>query len=121
MNLFEIVGTIQRVNIQEKNAFITILAKDGPNDAEFISVTSFQPDFCRKYLDEKNKPIAVRGHIHINKHNEEYTTELIADKFYFIGAKNQNGTTNAAADDADATAINEDCFSQTDKKLPWEI
>ena len=86
MNNFNILGKIQRVNIaqSQKNAFVTILVKPNRDTAEFITVTSFNPMFVAKYL-RPEKWIACSGHIHINRHNETYSTELIADNFYFVG------------------------------------
>lgn len=86
MNNFNILGKIQRVNISktQKNAFVTILVKPNKDTAEFITVTSFNPLFVAKYL-RKDKWIACTGHIHINKFDDKYTTELIVDNFYFVG------------------------------------
>lgn len=85
MNNFNIVGKIQKCFMPSQEvAFITILVKRDKDNAEFIEVTTFNTMFAAKYL-RPGKWIACTGHIHINKHNKEYKTELIADQFFFVG------------------------------------
>lgn len=91
MNTVNLVGKIIRKQETGKVTYITISCR-ASRETEFISITSFQTDFISKYFPI-GKWIGVRGHIHINKVNNEYITEIISDDLYFVGDKTE--TTNA--------------------------
>lgn len=99
MNNVSLVGKIIRKNEMSNVTYLTIAVKTAKKDTEYISVTVFQTDFVKQYFPE-NKWIGILGHIHINKHNDKYSTEIIADDLYFVGDKTQ-----VSADDI----------------LPWEV
>lgn len=94
MNIFSLVGKIKDIKSFEKVAYITICVKSAftkQDQYDYIDVTSFSPEWIQQYF-WVDKWIAVTGHIHINKREDEtgkptYKTELIADKVYFVGDK----------------------------------
>ena len=85
MNTVNLVGKIIRKQETGKVTYITIACR-ASKETEFISITSFQTDFISKYFPV-GKWIGIRGHIHINKVNDQYTTEIISDDLFFIGDK----------------------------------
>ena len=85
MNTVNLAGKIIRKQETGKVTYITIACR-ASKETEFISITSFQTDFISKYFPV-GKWIGVRGHIHINKVNDQYTTEIISDDLFFIGDK----------------------------------
>lgn len=85
MNTVNLVGKIIRKQETGKVTYITIACR-ASKETEFISITSFQTDFISKYFPV-GKWIGVRGHIHINKVNDQYITEIISDDLFFIGDK----------------------------------
>lgn len=104
-----LAGKIIRKRDFDKVSYITIACKEGKAETEFIPVTIFQTDFLTKYFTE-GKWIGIRGHIHINKHNNEYATEIIADDLFFIGDKTQEKQTPSDGF----------TFDDLDVLLPWE-
>lgn len=83
MNNVTIVGKIQRMTLLEKVVYITVCScRRG--EYEYIPVTVFQVDFFKRNFYE-GKWIAIEGHLHINKQNEKYITEVIADNISFCG------------------------------------
>lgn len=98
MNTVSIVGKLIRKQETGKVTYLTIASRTS-RETEFISVTSFQTDFISKYFPE-GKWIGIRGHIHINKVNDQYITEIISDDLFFIGDKTENNTAdNGRADE----------------------
>ena len=87
MNTVNLVGKIIRKQETGKVTYITIACR-ASKETEFISITSFQTDFILKYFPV-GKWIGIRGHIHINKVNEQYITEIISDDLFFIGDKTE--------------------------------
>lgn len=85
MNIVTITGKIIRKQETGKVTYLTIACRTS-RETEFISITSFQTDFISKYFPV-GKWIGVRGHIHINKVNDQYITEIISDDLFFIGDK----------------------------------
>lgn len=104
-----LVGKIIRKRDFDKVTYITIACKEGKAETEFIPVTVFQTDFLNKFFHE-GKWIGIRGHIHINKHNNEYVTEIIADDLFFIGDKPQE---NQGKNDFMS-------FEDLPGELPWD-
>lgn len=88
MNTVNLVGKIIRKQETGKVTYITIACR-ASKETEFISITSFQTDFISKYFPV-GKWIGVRGHIHINKVNDQYITEIISDDLFFIGDKTES-------------------------------
>lgn len=88
MNTVNLVGKIIRKKETGKVTYI-IIACRASKETEFISITSFQTDFISKYFPV-GKWIGVRGHIHINKVNDQYITEIISDDLFFIGDKTES-------------------------------
>ena len=88
MNNVTIVGKIQRINYAEsgKMCFITIREKRNAEETNFLDVVCFSPDFIKRNFKD-NSWIGINGHLHSNKHNEEYKTDVIADSIYFVGEK----------------------------------
>lgn len=101
MNIVNLVGRIQEIYIKNKVCYIKIGVRQSRDIIEWISVTSFSTDFIQRNFC-KGKWIGITGHIHINLHNGNYETEIIADNIYFVGnrtdTENQsnNLTTNNA-------------------------
>lgn len=83
MNKVILAGKIIRETRNDKVTYATIMCRSR-KEYEYISVTIFNTDFYNKYF-RKDKWILIEGHIHINKHNETYTTEIIVDDISFIG------------------------------------
>ena len=87
MNKILINGKITRVKPFEKVIYATICTRTG-NDYEFIPVTIFNTEFFKRYF-YVGKWIAIEGHIHVNQHNDNYTTEIIVDEMNFSGDANE--------------------------------
>ena len=87
MNTVTIVGKIIRKQETGKVTYLTIASRTS-RETEFISVTSFQTEFISKYFPE-GKWIGITGHIHINKINDSYITEIISDNIFFVGDKTE--------------------------------
>lgn len=87
MNKVIITGKIIRIKTFEKVIYATICTRTN-GEYEFIPVTIFNTDFFKKYFYEK-KWITVEGHIHINQHENNYITEIIADELHFTGDSNE--------------------------------
>lgn len=87
MNIVNLVGKIIRKQETGKVTYITIACR-ASKETEFISITSFQTDFISKYFPV-GKWIGVRGHIHINKKDKKYITEIISDDIFFVGDKTE--------------------------------
>lgn len=87
MNKILINGKITRVKPFEKVIYATICTRTG-NEYEFIPVTIFNTEFFKRYF-YVGKWIAIEGHIHVNQHNDNYTTEIIVDEMNFSGDANE--------------------------------
>jgi single-stranded DNA-binding protein len=86
MNKVILNGKITRINECEKVIYFTICVRSG-NEYEYIPITTFNTIFFKRYF-EQGKWICVEGHLHTNKHNGTYTTEIIADSLNFSGDAN---------------------------------
>ncbi len=87
MNTVIINGKITDVKPLEKVIYAKICARTG-KDYEFIPVTIFNTEFFKRYF-HVGKWIALEGHIHTDKHNGEYKTEIIVDEMHFSGDANE--------------------------------
>ena len=87
MNKVIINGKITNVKPFDKVIYATICSRTG-KDYEFIPVTIFNIEFFKRYF-YVGKWISLEGHIHVNKHNDEYNTEIIVDEMHFVGDANE--------------------------------
>lgn len=83
MNKAIITGKITNVKVLDKVIYATICART-EKEYEFIPVTIFNIDFFKRYF-HIGKWISIVGHVHTNKHNNEYKTEIIVDEMHFVG------------------------------------
>lgn len=83
MNKVILTGKIIRETRKDNVTFITIMTRSR-KEYEYISVIIFNKEFYNKYF-HKDKWISIEGHIHINEHNNTYSTEIIADNISFVG------------------------------------
>lgn len=90
MNKVIITGKIIRDVRKDNVTFVTIMVRSR-KEYEYISVIIFNNEFYNKYFWE-NKWISIEGHIHINQHNDTYTTEIIADDIFFVGEPTEMDT-----------------------------
>lgn len=91
MNKVIITGKIIRETRKDNVTFITIMARSR-KEYEYISVIIFNNEFYNKYF-RKDKWITIEGHIHINEHNNTYSTEIVADDIFFVGDPTEMDTT----------------------------
>ena len=88
MNKVLLTGKIIRINRRDKVDFITIKCQTG-KEVEFVPVTIIENQFFRKYFYPE-KWICVEGHFHVSKYNDEYRSEIIADKIEFSSEANED-------------------------------
>ena len=81
MNKVLLTGKIIRINRLEKVDFVTIRCQTG-KEFEYIPVTILENQFFKKYFYPE-KWVNIEGHFHTSKYNDEYKTEIIADKIEF--------------------------------------
>lgn len=87
MNKVIITGKIKRITILDKVIYATVTTyKKG--EYEYIPVTIFSVEFFKKHFYE-GKWVSIEGHIHVNKQNEKYITEIIADDILYCGEKTE--------------------------------
>lgn len=88
MNTVQLSGKITDIRaVNDKVLFATILCKNRQG-YEYIPVTIFNTSFFVRHFYE-GKYINVIGHIHINKHDNIYHTEIIADELEFCGERTE--------------------------------
>lgn len=87
MNKVIVNGKISDIKPFDKVIYAKICSRTG-KDYEFIPVTIFNTEFFKRFF-YVGKWICIEGHIHINNHNNEYSTEIIADEIHFIGDANE--------------------------------
>lgn len=83
MNKVIISGKLTDVKPFDNVIYAKICARTG-KDYEFVPVTIFNTEFFKRYF-YVGKWISVEGHIHINKYQNQYITEIIADEIHFTG------------------------------------
>lgn len=83
MNNVILNGKITQMTVCDKVAYITICTRN-KHGYEFVPVTTFNVEFLKRYF-HIGKWICIEGYIHVNKHNEQYITEIIAETLNFSG------------------------------------
>ena len=94
MNKVIISGKITDVKAFDKVIYVKICTRTG-KEFEFIPATIFNTEFFKRYF-YIGKWISIEGHVHVNKHNDEYSTEIIVDEMHFAGDANELDTKIAA-------------------------
>lgn len=86
MNKVVIVGRIERITKLDKVTLATISAHSHGH-YEYIPVKIFNKEFFDRYFFPQ-KWCTIEGHIKVNKYEDKYTTEIIADNIQFTGDAN---------------------------------
>lgn len=90
MNKVILNGKIANVKLLDKVIYCTLCCRT-EKDYEFVPLTIFNIEFFKRYFYQ-GKWMAVEGHIHTNKHNNEYKTEIIVDEMHFSGDASETDT-----------------------------
>lgn len=83
MNKVILNGKITQIKEFDKVTYFTVCVRHN-KEYEFIPVTTFDTIFFKRYF-EVGKWICIEGYMHINKHNEKYSTEIITENINFSG------------------------------------
>lgn len=86
--------------------------KDGPKEADFISITAFgkTAESIASYCGSKGDLICIQGHIQTGKYEDKngithYTTEVIVDGTQFLNPKKSNNTAPVADNSDEMTPV----------------
>lgn len=102
MNKVIISGKITDVKPFDRVIYVKICTRTG-KEYEFIPATIFNTEFFKRYF-YVGKWITIEGHVHVNKHEDKYTTEIIVDEMHFSGDANEIDTKIAEIFREDETA-----------------
>lgn len=113
MNAVQLLGRFTRENdlkeVGETHIFRNNIAvprsfknKDGERESDFINVVAFDrnAENLNKFFG-KGQQILISGNLRTGSYDKEdgtrvYTTDVVVDKFYFVGSKNDNAQPTTA-------------------------
>ena len=113
MNAVQLLGRFTRDNefkeLENTSVFRNNIAvqrnfknKDGERESDFINVVAFgkTAELLNQYFG-KGQQVAVQGRIQTGSYDKEdgtrvYTTDIVVDRFDFVGSKSDNATVSKA-------------------------